>query len=79
MMQNLIRLSPNNKINIDTQDNNKDIDAGSWDQEIWAKENPIDYIKAVKLLNSFSSDVRLEIFNQIYKINFKFILTNCAI
>lgn len=64
-MNNIIRLSPDDKLNINEH---KPLDTDTWDQEQWSKENPMDYIKAVKIINSFPVEISHEIFKQIFAI-----------
>jgi hypothetical protein len=49
-MQKVIKLSPDDKLHIIESN---EIDAEQWDREKWSRDNPMDYIKAVKVLNSY--------------------------
>jgi len=64
-MDNIIRLSVKEKVNILEQNN---IEYDTRDKEQWLKDNPMDYVKAVKILNSFPVEVRHEVFRQIFSI-----------
>ncbi len=64
-MHNVMRLSPDDKLNMHEY---KPIESSTWNQEQWSKESPMDYIKAVKVINSFPVEIRQEIFKQIFTI-----------
>lgn len=64
-MNNIIKLSPDDKLNLNKC---KSIDTETWGQEQWSKENPMDYINAVKIINSFPVQNSHEIFKQIFAI-----------
>lgn len=64
-MQKVIKLSPDDKLHIIESN---EIDAEQWDREKWSRDNPMDYIKAVKVLNSYPSDMASYLFKDIFKI-----------
>ena len=45
------------------------VDEENWDLEKWRKEHPMDYLKALQIMNmSDNSEVKAELFKTIYKI-----------
>ena len=47
----------------------KSVDEQNWDREKWRKENPMDYIKAVRVLDmALDNATRAELFQTIYQI-----------
>jgi hypothetical protein len=63
-MNNVIRLSPGDKANLIYNP----IDTRIMDVEEWRKHNSMDYIYAIKVMNSFPTEEKAEVFKQIYNI-----------
>ena len=60
-----IRLSPDDKIDIPEKNT---FDEATWDVDKWREQHPVDYINAVKVLNCFPEESRLNAFREIFKV-----------